>query len=364
MSDPPPGVPTLDQDMEDLRAVMAAAGSERAALFGYSEGGPMSALFAATHPDRVDALILFGTFACGAAMFDRSDAQPEALDHWGEGRTLEIFAPSVVTEERTRRWAAFERAVGSPAVLRARWRTVAELDVSPVLETVQVPTLVMHASGDRAVPVDLGREMAAAIPGARYLEVDSIDHIPWVGDAGDILDEVEELLTGARHVTETDRVLTTVLFTDIVDSTRRAAELGDRRWRTLVESHDEVVRDQLERYRGREVKTMGDGFLATFDGPARGVRCARGIAHELSALGVDVRAGLHTGECEIMGHDIGGMAVNIGARVGALAQGGEVLVSSTVKDLVAGSGIGFQDRGLHDLKGVPEKWHLFAVADA
>ena len=363
VSDPPPGVPTLDQDMEDLRAVMAAAGSERAALFGYSEGGPMSALFAATHPDRVDALILFGTFANGSAMFDRSDAQPEALDHWGEGHTLEIFAPSVVTEERTRRWAAFERAVGSPAVLRARWRTVAELDVSPVLETVQAPTLVMHASGDRAVPVDLGREMAAAIPGARYLEVNSIDHIPWVGDAGDILDEVEELLTGARHVTETDRVLTTVLFTDIVDSTRRAAELGDRRWRSIVESHDEVVRDQLERYRGREVKTMGDGFLATFDGPARGVRCARGIAHELSALGVDVRAGLHTGECEVMGDDIGGMAVNIGARVGALAQGGEVLVSSTVKDLVAGSGIDFQDRGLHDLKGVPEKWHLFAVAD-
>jgi class 3 adenylate cyclase len=247
-------------------------------------------------------------------------------------------------------------------VLRARWETAVGLDVTPVLETLQVPTLVLHRADERAVPAILAREMAEAIPGARYVEVPGIDHIPWVADAEQILDEVEEFLTGARHATEADRVLATVMFTDIVDSTRRAAELGDSRWRALVESHDQLVRDQVDRYRGREIKTMGDGFLVTFDGPARGIRCARAITQQLPALGVEVRAGLHTGECMVMGDDVGGIAVNIGARVGGLADRGEVLVSSTVKDLVVGSGIDFEDRGLHELKGVPGHWHLFAVA--
>ena len=367
VSDPPSGVPTLEDDMEDLRAVLDAAGSERAALFGYSEGGPMSALFAATHPDRVTALILFATFASGAELKERNeqleayDQVIDMLEHWGEGRGLEIFAPSIVTDDRTRRFGAFERAVGSPAVLRKRWETVVGLDVTSVLEALRVPTLVVHRADDPAVPATFGREMAEAIPGARYVEVPGIDHIPWVGDAEEILDEVEEFLTGARHAAEVDRVLTTVMFTDIVDSTRRAAELGDSRWRAVVESHNQLVRDQLDRYRGREVKTMGDGFLATFDGPARGVRCARAITEEMPEFDVDVRAGLHTGECDVMGDDVGGMAVNIGARVGGLAEGGEVLVSGTVKDLVVGSGIDFEDRGLHQLKGVPGDWHLFAV---
>ncbi len=367
VSDPPSGVPTLEDDMEDLQAVLDAAGSEQAALFGYSEGGPMSALFAATHPDRVSALILFGTFACGAELKERNeqleayDQVIDMLEHWGEGRGLEVFAPSIVTEDRTHRFGAFERAVGSPAVLRKRWETVVGLDVTSVLEALRVPTLVLHRADDRAVPATFGREMAEAIPGARYVEVSGIDHIPWVGEAEEILDEVEEFLTGARHAAEVDRVLTTVMFTDIVDSTRRAAELGDRRWRAVVESHNQLVRDQLDHYRGREVKTMGDGFLATFDGPARGVRCARAIMQQLPELDVDVRAGLHTGECDVMGDDVGGMAVNIGARVGGLAEGGEVLVSNTVKDLVVGSGIEFEDRGLHQLKGVPGDWHLFAV---
>ena len=353
--------------MEDLRAVLDAAGSERAALFGYSEGGPMSALFAATHPDRVTALILFATFASGAELKERNeqleayDQVIDMLDHWGEGRGLEIFAPSIVTDDRTRRFGAFERAVGSPAVLRKRWETVVGLDVTSVLDALRVPTLVLHRADDPAVPATFGREMAEAIPGARYVEVPGIDHIPWVGDAEEILDEVEEFLTGARHAAEVDRVLTTVMFTDIVDSTRRAAELGDSRWRAVVESHNQLVRDQLDRYRGREVKTMGDGFLATFDGPARAVRCARAITEEMPEFDVDVRAGLHTGECDVMGDDVGGMAVNIGARVGGLAEGGEVLVSGTVKDLVVGSGINFEDRGLHQLKGVPGDWHLFAV---
>jgi class 3 adenylate cyclase len=318
----------------------------------------------------VTALILFGSFARGADLNERAeqlewpayDQTIAALERWGEGRSLAIFAPSIVTEDRTRRFGMFERAVGSPTVLRARWETAVRLDVTPVLETLRVPTLVLHRTDERAIPAIFGREMAEAIPDARYIEMPGIDHIPWVGDSEEILDQVEEFLTGARHATEVDRVLTTVMFTDIVDSTRRAAELGDRRWRALVESHNQLVRDQLDRYRGREVKTMGDGFLATFDGPARGIRCARAITRELPALDLDVRAGLHTGECEVMGDDVGGMAVNIGARVGGLADGGEVLVSSTVKDLVVGSGIDFEDCGLHELKGVPGDWHLFAVA--
>ncbi len=370
VSDPPGGVPTLEDDMEDLRAVLDTAGSQRAALFGYSEGGPMSALFAATYPDRVTALILFGTFARGADLIERGeelglrahDPIVDMLEHWGEGRGLEIFAPSIVAEHRTRSFGAFERAVASPGVLRARWDTAVGLDVTPVLETLQVPTLVLHRADERAVPPIVGREMAEAIPGARYVQVPGIDHIPWVGDAEQILAEVEEFLTGARHAGEIDRVLATVMFTDIVDSTRRAAELGDSRWRALLESHDQIVRERLDGYRGREVKTIGDGFLITFDGPARAIHCARSIVHQVPSLGVEVRAGLHTGECELVDHDVSGMAVNIGARIGAMATGGEVLVSSTVKDLVVGSGIEFADQGIHELKGVPGAWHLFAVA--
>jgi pimeloyl-ACP methyl ester carboxylesterase len=373
VSDPPAGVPTLEQDMEDLQAVLDAVGSERAALFGYSEGGPMSALFAATYPDRVTALVLFGSFPRG---FDRltgpeltqwSWARERAdamLDHWGEGRGLELFAPSIDGEEGVRRWGALERAVGSPRLMRARFETAAGIDVTPVLETLQLPALVLHRPDERAVPTILAREMAEAIPGARYLELPGADHIPWMGDAEQILDEVEEFLTGARQPVELDRVLATVMFTDIVESTRRAAELGDSRWRGVLESHDGLVREQLGHYRGHEVKTMGDGFLATFDGPARAVRCARAIAQQAPVLGVHVRAGLHTGECEMTGDDVRGMAVNIGARVSGFAASGEVLVSSTVKDLVVGSGIEFEDRGPHELKGVPGEWHLFAVAGA
>ena len=359
--------------MEDLVAVLDAAGSREAALFGYSEGGPMSALLAATYPHRVAALVLHGTFARGIEHLP-ADARAEwdaareriheLIEHWGEGRSLEIFAPSIATEDAVRRFGAFERAVASPALLRARWGTAARLDVSPILETLQVPTLVVHRRDDRAVLARFAREMAAAIPESRYVEVPGVDHIPWVGEPDRILDEVEEFLTGARRQEEVDRVLATVMFTDIVDSTRRAAELGDSGWRRVLESHDELVRDQLGRFEGREVKTMGDGFLATFDGPARAVRCAHAISREAPALGVHVRAGLHTGECELTSRDVRGMAVNIGARVGGLAGPGEVLVSRTVKDLVVGSGIEFADRGPHDLKGVPGSWELYAVARA
>jgi pimeloyl-ACP methyl ester carboxylesterase len=369
VSDPLDAVPTLEQDMEDLIAVLDAVGSERAALVGYSEGGPMSALTAATFPDRVSALILCGTFASGARLTnDPSEAAAltsilDMLDHWGQGRGLEVFAPSLTSEGDARRFGAFERAVGSPAMVRARFEVVSGIDVTPILETLNIPTLVLHRAQDRAIPRKFAEEMARAIPGARFVELPGEDHIPWVGDAEQTLDVIEEFLTGARHAGEVNRVLATVMFTDIVDSTRQASELGDRRWLTLVGSHDEVVRNQLKSYRGREVKTMGDGFLVTFDGPARGIRCALSIVEDVQPFGLQVRAGLHTGECELVGDDIAGMAVNIGARVGGLAGGGEVLVSRTVKDLVVGSGIAFTDRGTHELKGVPGSWELFAVAN-
>jgi pimeloyl-ACP methyl ester carboxylesterase len=368
VSDPLDGVLTLEQDMEDLMAVLDATGSQRAALLGYSEGGPMSALCAATHPGRVSALILCGTFASGRGVMESPDG-PEKLAlleemfaNWGHGRGLEIFAPSLAGGGQAGRFGAFERAVGSPAMIRARFDVVSGIDVTPVLETLRTPTLVLQRADDRAAPRELARRMAHAIPDARYVELPGDDHIPWVGDAEPMLDAIEEFLTGAHHAAEVDRVLATVLFTDIVDSTRQASELGDRRWRTLVESHDEIVRERLSGYRGREIKTMGDGFLVTFDGPARGIRCARSIAEDVETIGLRVRAGLHTGECELMGEDVGGMAVNIGARVGGLAAGGEVLVSRTVKDLVVGSGIEFEARGAHELKGVPGEWELFAVA--
>lgn len=328
----------------------------------------MSALFAATYPDRVTALILFGSYASGNGWRARAGAQTQRMfdlmiENWGQGFGLELFAPSLVTPDRTRRFGAFERTVGSPGMVRGRLDTVLALDVAEALPAIRAPTLVLHRTNDRAVPIAIAREMADAIPDARFVEVPGDEHIPWVGDTEQILVEVEEFLTGTRHPHDTDRVLATVLFTDIVDSTRHAAELGDRRWRELLESHDALVREHIESYRGREVKTTGDGFLATFDGPARAIHCARSIASDVATLGLDVRCGLHTGELELTDHDVAGMAVNIGARVLANAGAGEVVVSSTVKDLVVGSGIEFADRGIHALKGVPGDWRLFAVAN-
>jgi len=362
---------SLEDDMEDLIAVLEAVGSSRLNLFGYSEGGPMSALFAATHPDRVDSVTLMNSFAAGSARsehlkqrgVDPASRLADMLEHWGEGRGLEIFAPSISAGEQAQRFGAFERAAGSPGSMRARANTAEQIDVRPILETLRVPTLVLHRTGDEVVPLELGRAIAEAIPGARFVELAGIDHIPWVGDGEAVLDEVEEFLTGARQAHEVDRAVATVMFTDIVDSTRRAGELGDRSWRELLDSHDRVTREQLERYRGREAKATGDGFLATFDGPARGINCAESIVRRVDSLGVAVRAGLHTGECELRGDDVGGIAVHIGARIGDLAAGGEILVSRTVRDLVVGSGIEFEERGTHQLKGVPGEWQLFAIAN-
>ena len=372
LSDPVAGPPPLEQRMDDMQAVMDAAGVERAALYGISEGGPASVLFAAPYPDRTSALVLYGStprfrtdsdISWGATDEMIEMALAETSARWGDGALLRMFAPAAAAEPGMEEvWGRFQRASASPAMARAVVASLYEIDVRPILPTIRVPTLIMHRTGDLVAPVEGARLMAEKIPGARLVEFEGTDHVPFTGDFNPVLDEMEEFLTGTRHARPLDRVLATVMFTDIVDSTRLAADAGDRRWRGLIKRHDELTRRELDRYRGREVKTLGDGFLATFDGPARAIECACAIRDGVSAHGLEVRAGLHTGECELYGDDVRGMAVNIGARVGALAGANEVLVSSTVKDLVVGADLEFAERGEHELKGVPGKWRLYAAA--
>jgi class 3 adenylate cyclase len=371
MSDPFVGVPTLEQRMDDVRAVMEDSGSATAFLCGLSEGGPMSILFSATYPKRTLGLILMGT----AARFLRAPDypigfSPERLDEfleeidegWGQGGLMNLFLPSFVDDDRARRlWARYQRMGGSPGTARALMEANARIDVRHVLPHIQIPTLVIHRTDERVVPVAGGRYLSQQIPNARLLEQPGDDHLPWLGDSEGVLDAIEEFVTGSRHHVDEERVLATVLFTDIVGSTERATVLGDRRWRELLDQHDRLVRRELDRHRGREVKTTGDGVLATFDGPARGIDCASAICAQMPDLGIEIRAGLHTGEVELRNGDVGGVAVHIGARVAGMAGPGEVLVSGTVKDLVVGSGLEFADRGSHSLKGAPGEWHLYAV---
>jgi class 3 adenylate cyclase len=363
--------PTLEESMDDLGAVMEAAGSERAAIFGISEGGPMSALFAATHPERVSALILYGTFArmlkapdfpegVRAERFQKWTERVQG--EWGEPVAVDLWAPSELgNPEFERWWSRLLRQGTSPAGVIDLMELYREIDVRRALPAISAPTLVLHRAEDRMIPARQGRYLADRIPGGRYVELPGVDHLPTVGDQGALLEEIEELLVGSRGAHGAERALATILFTDIVGSTETAARLGDRRWRDLLERHDATVRRELAVHRGNEVKTMGDGFLATFDGPARAIRCAEAIHAELRDSGVELRSGIHSGEVELIGEDVGGMAVNIGARVGALAEPGEVLVSSTVRELVVGSGIEFAERGVHRLKGAPDEWRLFAV---
>lgn len=367
MSDRVSEAPGMDQRMDDLRAVMDAAGFDKAALLGLSEGGPLSCLFAATYPDRCQGLILYGSFAEFKSWFPSEEALAGFLgyveNHWGSGGALPIFVPSRANDPASQQFfARFERLGGSPASVIAYMRLNSQIDVRDILPTIRVPTLVIHRTGDMTINVEGGRYLATHIPGARFVELPGSDHPPMLGEnANEIADLVEEFLTGTKGHVEIDRVLATVLFTDIVGSTEKAVALGDSRWRDLLDRHHKIVQKNLARFRGTEIKSTGDGMLATFDGPARAVRCARAIVDEVGQLGIEIRAGLHTGECEMMGHDIGGIAVHIGARVAALAGASEVLVSSTVKDLVAGSGMQFSDRGLHVLKGVPGDWRIYAV---
>jgi class 3 adenylate cyclase/esterase/lipase len=360
-------LPGIEVRMDDLRAVMDAAGMEQAAVLGVSEGGPLAAMFAATYPDRCRALVLCGSFAKFSSWFPTDEAFEQFLGYveqaWGSGASLPFFAPSLANDQAALQWwGRFERLGASPAGVTALMRMNRQIDISDIVSTIGVPTLVVHRTEDVTINVEGGRYLAKHIPGARYLELPGKDHPPWIGDnAMEIADAIEEFLTGTRAPVTLDRVLATVLFTDIVGSTEKAAALGDRRWRDLLDNHHATIRRNLARFRGHEIKTTGDGILATFDGPARGVRCACAIAEEIKPLGIEVRVGLHTGECEMIGDDVGGIAVHIGARVAALADAGEVLVSSTVKDLVAGSGLRFGDRGSRSLKGVPGEWRIFAV---
>jgi class 3 adenylate cyclase len=372
LSDPVVGLPPLEERMDDMLAVLDAAGSEQAALFGVSEGGPLSILFTATHPRRVSALAMYGAapriawapdYPWGLPPEIYSEGTRETLlEGWGNGVLLDVFAPSYAADESVRElWGTFQRLGASPSMGVATLEALMRIDVRDILSSIQVPTLLLHRSEDRAIPVEGSRLMADQIPNAKYVELEGEDHLWFLGDVDAIFDELQEFLTGARRNAAVDRMLATVLFTDIVDSTRRVTELGDRRWRELLREHDALVRRELGRFRGREVKMVGDGFLATFDGPARAVTGAAAIRDAVQRLGIEVRAGLHTGECEIIGEDIAGVAVNIAARISRLAGPGEILVSRTVTDLVYGSGIEFEDRGQAELKGIPETWQLFAA---
>jgi len=372
LSDRTTGVPTLEECMDDIRAVMDAEGSERAALVGHYDSGAHSAMFAATYPERTSALIIVGGYAKGA----RDETYPfgpdpavtgmvaaAIHDEWGKGTTVPVIAPSMAGDRAFAEfWGRYERLSASPGAAASLFQMMAEMDIRDILPNIQAPTLIIHRTDHPAVPIESARYLADHIPDARLVELPGTDALPYTPSGGDdVLDEIQEFLTGVREGPPSDRVLATVLFTDIVDSTKRASELGDSAWRELLDRHDAAVRRQLDRYRGTEVGTAGDGFVAMFDGPARAIQCALAVRDNLEPLGLDVRAGLHTGEIERSGAEVRGIAVHIGARVAALAGAGEVLASSTVKDLVVGSGIDFETRGSHALKGVPDEWRIFAV---
>ena len=371
LSDRIAGVPTLEQRMDDVRTVMDSAGSQQAALLGVSEVGAMTALFAATYPERSTALILYGSLVKAAWAPDYPwGEKPEKFEQrrekyrreWGGPIDLEHFAPSMQSDERFRQWwAKYLRLGASPNAVNINRRLNRDIDIRGILPAIRVPTLIINRTGDRAVFVEEAHYLHAHIPGSKLVELSGDDHFWWVGDSDAILDEIQEFVTGERPVIEPDRVLATVLFTDIVDSTRRAAELGDRRWRDLLASHNATVSKEISRYNGREIESTGDGILATFDGPARAIHCAIAIRDSLRLSGIEIRAGLHTGEIELIGERVGGIAVHLAARVMANAGTNEVWVSRTVKDLVVGSGFEFSDRGVHNLKGIPEAWRLYRI---
>ena len=367
LSDRSSKAPVMDERMDDVSAVMDAVGIEKAALFGISEGGSLAALFAASHPQRSQALILYGAFAQFKSWFPTQEALEGLFQYidtaWGSGESLPMFAPNMVDDLALKEWwGKFERLGGSPGAAKKIMLLNSQIDITDILPTVNVPTLIIHRKDDVTVNVEGGRLLADRIPNAKYVELSGADHLPFVGEnSNQILDEMAQFLTGEWRPVETECVLATVLFTDIVDSTKLAAELGDRGWRNLLERHHGLVRGELNRFRGKEVDTAGDGFFATFDGPARGIRCACSIRNAVPSLDIKIRAGLHTGECEVMEDKVSGIAVHIGARVMEKADPGEVFVSSTVKDLVAGSGLHFNDCGKHDLKGIPGEWRIFLV---
>jgi class 3 adenylate cyclase len=372
-SDPVPPDTSIEHFVDDVRVVLDAAGSERAAIIGEVDGGPVAMLFAASHPERSSALVLINTYARFLRDVDYEWGMPPGQVQemlagferfYGTDVMLEVLEPSTSFDARFREWfGRWQRLAMAPGAATSAYRAgLYQTDLRPVLSSIQTPTLVMHRAKTPVIRVDHGRYLGRAIPGAKYVELPGDHTLYFAGDSNRIVDEIREFLTGARQPTESDRVLATVLVTDIVGSTDLAVRLGDRAWRELLDRHDALTRDHIRRARGREVKATGDGFLATFDGPARAIRCASMIAGDVQSLGIGIRTGVHTGEIEVRGDDVGGIAVHIAARISALALPGEILASRTVKDLVAGSGIKFAERGAHRLKGVPDEWLLFAVA--
>ena len=380
LSDRPTQVESLalEHGVDDLRAVMDAAGSERAVLFGFEEGGMLAGMFAATNPDRTVALVLFAPWVKGMKSpdfpFGQSEAEWEEWERhvateWGTPAfarwLIALNVPGLEPDDRlVQAYTRYWRACASPGAIKAIGAMEVEIDARPVLRSVHVPTLVMNRIEDRMQPVEEAQFIAGALQSAQLVELPGDEHAPWLGDRDRVLDELHRFIASIRtEEAALDRVLATVLFTDIVGSTDRAAALGDRAWGEVLERHHDLVRAMLTRYRGQEVDTAGDGFFATFDGPARAAKCARAIIEGVRPLGIEVRAGVHTGEVETIAGKIGGMGVVIGARVGAKAQGSEVLASQTVKDLSAGSGLMFEDAGEHELKGVPDRWHLYRVVE-
>jgi len=368
LSDQVSELPGMDQRMDDVSAVMDAVGIERAVIFGASEGGSLAALFAASHPERSQALIIIGGFAKFSSWIPTQEALERFIQYidndWGSGESMPIFAPTKKGDLAFKQWwGKFERLGASPAAAMKLIHMNSQIDIAGILPSINVPTLVIHRKDDTAVDVEAGRLLAERIPGAKYVELSGSDHLPFVGENSDrILDEMEHFITGKTSAPSVERVLATVVFTDIVGSTERAQTLGDRAWGDLQDLHDKAVRKELERFGGNEVKWTGDGFLASFDRPARAIQCALSIVSTVRALGIEVRAGIHTGEVDFVKNDIRGIAVHIASRVADLANGGDVVVSRTVKDLVAGSGIAFQDYGTHELKGVPDQWKLFRAS--
>lgn len=362
LSDRSLGAGTLEDRMDDIRAVYDACGLDHASIIGVSEGGLLAILFAATYPERVDHLVLYGTTAHSLAAEEVAAAATAIEAGWGTGFLAGLVVQHV-DETAQAALARFERYASTPGMATEKFLADVALDVRDVLGVVAVPTLVVHNRNDPFVPIAGSAAVAEGIAGARFIELDGDFHVSWHADDYDqLVGHIEEFVTGTRIVEDrSDRVLTTVLFSDIVGSTAQAADLGDRHWRHLLDDHDHVVRHELSQHRGREIATTGDGFLAAFDGPARAVRCGVAITEAVRRIGIEVRVGVHTGECEVRGADLAGIAVHIGARVATLAAPGEVLVTSTVRDLVAGSGLRFQRRGTHQLKGVPEDWTVFAV---
>jgi pimeloyl-ACP methyl ester carboxylesterase len=366
LSDRISGAPSLEQRMDDVRAVMDEIGSQRAVIVGFSEGAAMSVLFAATYPERVVQLILFGGFA--AAPFLSNDVEARIariVKAWGTGEMMKTVIPSqAASQDAVSQFAKLERLSASPGAVRAIGLLNAQIDIKPILPSVQVPTLVLHRRTDARVPIEVGRNLAAQIPNAGFIEYSDGDHAFWSGDSQALLGDIEEFVTGHRDSASTDleRVLATVLFTDIVDSTRSAAAMGDQAWRRSLDSHDRLAKQMVEKHRGNLVKNTGDGILATFDGPGRAVRCALAFGTAAHQIGLPLRAGLHTGEIEMRGRDIGGIAVHAAARVMAQSQPSEVLVSRVVTDLVAGAGLKFAERGSYELKGLPGRWDLFAAS--